>query len=46
MISSIEFTEVSWKDVSRIIDRILFTLADVYFVVVFVVFVLITVSRN
>ena len=29
------FTEVSWKDVSRIIDWILFTLAAVYFVVVF-----------
>ena len=40
------FTEVSWKVVSRIIDKILFTFAAVYFVVVFVVFVLITVSRN
>ena len=39
-------TQLSWKDVSRIADRIMFTITLVYFVVVFVAFALVTVFRN
>ena len=39
-------TELTWKDVSRIADWIMFIMSIVYFVVVFVVFVIIIMIRS
>ena len=39
-------TRPSWKDISRIADWVMFTVSIVYFVVVFIVFALVTVFKD
>ena len=39
-------TELTWKDVSRVADWVMFTISIVYFVVVFTVFALLAVFKN